>query len=76
LPHPCLGRSPPAAGGSPIRELIEEAEEAGGIYDEQVETARKIAALKQAIEDLEDQLGIDTGPARPRSPRVTRRLGR
>jgi voltage-gated sodium channel len=58
------------------RELIEEAEEAGGVYDEQVETARKIAALKQAIEDLEDQLGIDTGPARPRSPKVTRRLGR
>jgi voltage-gated sodium channel len=58
------------------RHLIEEAEEAGGTYDEQVETARRIAALKQAIEDLEDQLGIDTGPARPRSPKVTRRLGR
>jgi voltage-gated sodium channel len=58
------------------RRLIEEAKEAGGTYDEQIETARKIAALKQAIEDLEDQLGIDTGPVRPRAPKVTRRLGR
>jgi voltage-gated sodium channel len=58
------------------RHLIEEAEEAGGAYDEQVETARRIAALKQAIEDLEGQIGIEMGPARARTPKVTRRLGR
>jgi voltage-gated sodium channel len=58
-----------------VRVLTEEAEEAGGEFDPHVETARRIAALKQAIEDLEEQLGIETGePAR--RPRVARRLGR
>jgi voltage-gated sodium channel len=59
-----------------IRELTAEAEAAGGEYDPHVETARRIAALKQAIEDLEEQLGIETGSARPGRPKVTRRMGR
>jgi voltage-gated sodium channel len=56
--------------------LNREAEEAGGEYDPHLETARRIAALKQAIEDLEAQLGIETADAR-RSTRVsTRGMGR
>ena len=58
-----------------VEKLKAEAEAAGGEYDPHVETARRIAALKQAIEDLEEQLGIETGSARAR-PRVTRRMGR
>jgi len=48
-----------------LRRLQEEAKAAGREYDPQIETARKIAALKQAIEELEEQLGIETGSARP-----------
>jgi voltage-gated sodium channel len=58
-----------------IHLLQEEAEAVGAEYDPHVETARRIAALKQAIEDLEEQLGIETGERRPR-PKVTRRMGR
>jgi len=58
-----------------IARLEAEAEAAGGEYDPQIETARRIAALKQAIEDLEEQLGIETESAKPR-PKVTRQLGR
>lgn len=58
------------------KRLIAEAEEEGAEFDPHVETARRIAALKQAVEDLEEQLGIETGEQRPR-PRVsTRGLGR
>jgi voltage-gated sodium channel len=59
-----------------VRRLREEAEEAGGEYDPHIETARRIAALKQAIEDLEEQLGIETGSATPRPRMVSRRMGR
>ncbi len=55
--------------------LEREAEEAGADYDPHIETARRIAHLKQAIEDLEEQLGIETASPRPR-PKVTRRMGR
>jgi voltage-gated sodium channel len=59
-----------------LARLNKEAEEAGGEYDPHLETARRIAALKQAIEDLEAQLGIETADAR-RSTRVsTRGMGR
>jgi voltage-gated sodium channel len=58
-----------------IHLLEEEAEAAGAEYDPHIETARRIAALKQAIEDLEEQLGIETGEPAPR-PKVTRGLGR
>ena len=58
------------------RRLREEAEEAGGEYDPHIETARRIAALKQAIEDLEEQLGIETGSATPKPRTVSRRMGR
>jgi voltage-gated sodium channel len=58
-----------------VARLEAEAEAAGGTYDPHIETARRIAHLKQAIEDLEEQLGIETGGQRPR-PRVTRRMGR
>jgi voltage-gated sodium channel len=51
------------------RRLIAEADEAGAEFDPHVETARRIAALKQAVEDLEEQLGIETGEAKPK-PRV------
>jgi voltage-gated sodium channel len=55
--------------------LEREAEEAGADYDPHIETARRIAHLKQAIEDLEEQLGIETASPKPR-PKVTRRMGR
>jgi voltage-gated sodium channel len=59
--------------------LIAEADDEGVEFDPHVETARRIAALKQAVEDLEEQLGIETGEATPK-PRVsrvsTRGLGR
>jgi hypothetical protein len=59
--------------------LIAEADEAGAEFDPHIETARRIAALKQAVEDLEEQLGIETGEQTPK-PRVkkvsTRGLGR
>ena len=55
--------------------LEREAEEAGADYDPHIETARRIAHLKQAIEDLEEQLGIETASTKPR-PKVTRRMGR
>ena len=59
-----------------LMRLNKEAEEEGGEYDPHLETARRIAALKQAIEDLEAQLGIETAEAR-RTPRVsTRGMGR
>jgi voltage-gated sodium channel len=58
------------------RRLREEAEEAGAEYDPHIETARRIAALKQAIEDLEEQLGIETGSAKPKPRMVSRRMGR
>jgi voltage-gated sodium channel len=44
--------------------LIAEADDAGAEFDPHIETARRIAVLKQAIEDLEDQLGIETGDPR------------
>jgi voltage-gated sodium channel len=47
--------------------LIAEADDAGAQFDPHIETARRIAALKQAIEDLEAQLGIETGEFQPRS---------
>ena len=47
--------------------LIAEADDAGAQFDPHIETARRIAALKQAIEDLEQQLGIETGEFQPRS---------
>jgi len=56
--------------------LIDEADEAGAEFDPHVETARRIAALKQAVEDLEEQLGIEAGEQMPK-PRVsTRGMGR
>jgi len=55
--------------------LEREAEAAGADYDPHIETARRIAHLKQAIEDLEEQLGIETASQKPR-PKVTRRMGR
>jgi voltage-gated sodium channel len=55
-----------------IHDLEEEAEAEGGEYDPHIETARRIAALKQSIADLEEQLGIETGEPTPR-PRVVRR---
>lgn len=48
----------------------QEAEDAGEAFDPHVETARRIHALKQAVEDLEEQLGIETGSATPK-PRVS-----
>ena len=58
-----------------LQRLREEAEEAGGEYDPHLETARRISELKQALADLEEQLGIETAEAkRPRI--VTRRMGR
>jgi voltage-gated sodium channel len=59
-----------------IERLRAEAEAAGGEYDPHIETARRIAVLRRALEDLEDQLGIETEAARPRPRLVTRRLGR
>jgi voltage-gated sodium channel len=59
-----------------IERLRTEAEAAGGEYDPHIETARRIAVLRRALEDLEDQLGIETEAARPRPRTVTRRLGR
>ncbi len=59
-----------------LAELEQEAERAGGEYDAQIETARRIAALKQAIEDLEEQLGIETGSAAPRPSVPSRGLDR
>jgi voltage-gated sodium channel len=47
--------------------LIAEADDAGAQFDPHIETARRIAALKQAIEDLEAQLGIETGEFQPRN---------
>jgi voltage-gated sodium channel len=59
-----------------LARMNKEAEEAGGEYDPHLETARRISALKQAIEDLEAQLGIETAEVR-RSPRIsTRGMGR
>jgi voltage-gated sodium channel len=59
-----------------VRRLQEEAEAAGGEYDPHLETARRIAVLKQALEDLEEQLGIETGAATPRPRTISRRMGR
>jgi voltage-gated sodium channel len=59
-----------------VNRLKAEAEAAGGEYDPHIETARRIAVLRRALEDLEDQLGIETEAARPRPRTVTRRLGR
>jgi voltage-gated sodium channel len=58
-----------------LKRLDEEAEAEGSEHDEQIETARKLLALKQAIEELEDQLGIQTGPAKPRTRVVGRGRG-
>jgi len=59
-----------------VARFKKEAEEAGAEYDPHIETARRIAALKQAIEDLEEQLGIETVVSpRPRPPIITRGLG-
>jgi voltage-gated sodium channel len=62
-----------------VEETIEqrkrEAEEAGAEYDEHLETAIRIQALKQAVEDLEEQLGIETGQAKPKPRVITRGLG-
>jgi len=59
-----------------VARFKKEAEEAGAEYDPHIETARRIAALKQAIEDLEEQLGIETVDSpRPRPPIITRGLG-
>ena len=55
-----------------VAQRIKDAEAAGGAYDEQVETAKRIQALKQAIEDLEEQLGIETGELIPK-PKVFKR---
>jgi len=67
------------ARGFEIEEKIEErrheAEEAGVEYDEKLETAIRIKALKQAVEDLEEQLGIETGQAKPKARVITRGLG-
>ena len=59
-----------------LQRLREEAEEAGGEYDPHMETARRIAELKQALADLEEQLGIETAEAKRRPRIVTRRMGR
>lgn len=59
-----------------VERLRREAEEAGGEYDPHMETARRIAELKQALADLEEQLGIETAAAKPRPRIVTRRMGR
>ena len=39
-----------------IAQRIKDAEAGGGDYDEKLETAKRIQALKRAIEDLEEQL--------------------
>jgi voltage-gated sodium channel len=54
-----------------IDRLKAEAEAAGGEYDPHIETARRIAVLRRALEDLEDQLGIESEEARTR-PRTGR----
>jgi voltage-gated sodium channel len=59
-----------------LEQMRREAEEAGGEYDPHLETARRIAELKQALADLEEQLGIETEAAKPRPRIVSRRLGR
>lgn len=51
------------------KRMLAEAEEAGAEFDPHVETARRIHALKQAVEDLEEQLGIETGQAQARPAR-------
>jgi voltage-gated sodium channel len=58
-----------------IEQRRREAENAGAEYDEKLETAIRIKALKQAVEDLEEQLGIETGEAKPRARVITRGLG-
>lgn len=58
-----------------IEQRRHEAEEAGVEYDEKLETAIRIKALKQAVEDLEQQLGIETGEAKPKPRVITRGLG-
>jgi voltage-gated sodium channel len=59
-----------------VERMRREAEEAGGEYDPHMETARRIAELKQALVDLEEQLGIETEAGRPRPRVVSRRMGR
>jgi voltage-gated sodium channel len=59
-----------------LEERQREAEEAGGEYDPHLETARRIAELKQALVDLEEQLGIETEAAKPRPRIISRRMGR
>jgi hypothetical protein len=41
-----------------------------------METARRIGELKQALADLEEQLGIETEAAKPRPRMISRRMGR
>jgi voltage-gated sodium channel len=43
-----------------LRRMEEEAAAAGSDYDPHLETARRIAVLRKAIDDLEDQLGIES----------------
>jgi voltage-gated sodium channel len=52
----------------------EEAEAAGEAYDEAAETEERLRALRDALDDLEGQLGISGG--RPHPSRPTRGLGR
>jgi voltage-gated sodium channel len=59
-----------------MRQLQADAEAAGGEVEPHIETARRIAVLRRALDDLEDQLGIESEAARPRRRTVTRRLGR
>jgi voltage-gated sodium channel len=59
-----------------LERMRREAEEAGGEYDPHIETARRIAELKQALVDLEEQLGIETEAAKPRPRMISRRMGR
>jgi voltage-gated sodium channel len=59
-----------------FQQLQAEAQAAGSEVDPHIETARRIAVLRRALEDLEDQLGIESEAARPRPPTVPRRLGR
>ncbi len=59
-----------------LERMRREAEEAGGEYDPHMETARRIAELRQALVDLEEQLGIETEAAKPRPRMISRRMGR
>lgn len=59
-----------------MQRLQDEAAAAGGEVEPHIETARRIAVLRRALDDLEDQLGIESEAAKPRPRMVSRRMGR